>query len=65
MPTRIAVFYLDPWAEYAILTSDGPTRITLDFRRLPFDVDAYLEAHRTNGRPHAESSIAMYRRTEA
>ena len=54
-------FYLDPWAEYAILTSDGP-HISLDFRRIPFDVEALFDAYRANGRPYADSSIAMYRR---
>jgi predicted phosphodiesterase len=54
-------FYLDLWAEYAILTSNGP-RISLDFRRIPFDVEALAAAYRANGRPHADSNIAMYRR---
>jgi predicted phosphodiesterase len=57
-------FYLDPWAEYAILTSDGPS-ISLEFRRIPFDVEALAEAYRTNGRPYADSNIAMYHRPEA
>ena len=57
-------FYLDPWAEYAILTSDGPT-ISLEFRRIPFDLDALFDAYHTNGRPYAESNIAMYHRPEA
>jgi putative phosphoesterase len=55
-------FYLDPWAEYAILTSGGPTTLSLDFRRIPFDLDALFDAYRTSGRPHADSNIAMYRR---
>lgn len=57
-------FYLDPWGEYAILASDGST-ISLEFRRVPFDVDALAEAYRANGRPYADSNIAMYRRPGA
>ena len=53
---------LDPWAEYTILTASGDAPLSLEFRRVPFDVDALIEVYRTNGRPHADSSIAMYRR---
>jgi predicted phosphodiesterase len=53
---------LDPWAEYAILTASGDAPLSLEFRRVPFDVDVLVDAYRANGRPHADSSIAMYRR---
>lgn len=41
-----------PWGEYAILTSVG-SRLSLDLRRVPFDVRALLQSARDNGMPHA------------
>jgi predicted phosphodiesterase len=49
----------DPWAEYAVLASEGDG-LGLEFRRVPFDVEALIAAYRTSGRPHAESSIEKY-----
>jgi putative phosphoesterase len=54
-------FYLDAWAEYAILTSEGD-RIGLDFRRVPYNVDDLIRAYKESGRPYAEERIAEYRR---
>ena len=46
---------LDPWAEYAIVdVEDG--RLGVEFRRVPFDVDAYVQALRASGRPGAEET---------
>jgi putative phosphoesterase len=53
-------FQADPWAEYAILTSEG-RRLALEFRRIPFDFTALIAVYQTSGRPHAEASIAQYR----
>jgi putative phosphoesterase len=50
---------LDAWAEYAILSADR-VRVSLDFRRVPFDLNALLEVYRTSGRPHADEMIAQY-----
>ena len=36
-------------------------RISLDFRRVPYDVAAYVRKLRTCGRPHAEEAIAQLR----
>jgi putative phosphoesterase len=47
-PVRIS-----PWAEYGVLTVDDD-RLSIDLRRTPFDVDAFLELSRTSGMPHAE-----------
>ena len=54
-------FFADPWAEYAILTvEDG--QISLEFRRLPFDVQELIRIYRESGRPFAEEAIAQYQR---
>ena len=52
-------FRADPWAEYAILTSEGRL-IGLEFRRVPFDVEAWVRAIRESGKPDAEWQAAMY-----
>lgn len=52
---------MDPWAEYAVLTSEG-SRLALEFRRVPYDVETLLEAYRNSGRPYAEQAIAQYGR---
>jgi len=52
-------FKADPWAEYAVLSAeDGRTR--LEFRRVPFDVDALIDVYRASGRPYTEKAIAQY-----
>ena len=54
-------FHADPWAEYAILTvEDGQT--SLEFRRIPFDVEELIRIYRESGRPFAEEAIAQYQR---
>jgi predicted phosphodiesterase len=54
-----APFRADPWAEYAVLTSED-ARLHLEFRRVPFDVAAFLGAARASGRPHVEAILAEY-----
>jgi predicted phosphodiesterase len=52
-------FRADPWAEYALLSvQDG--RVSLEFRRVVYDVAPLIDAYRTSGRPHAADSIAQY-----
>lgn len=54
-------FYADPWAEYAILTvENGQT--SLEFRRIPFDVEELIHIYRESGRPFADEAIAQYQR---
>lgn len=53
-------FHANPWAEYAILTSDQG-RISLEFRRIPYDTNVLIEIYRTSGRPYADDAIAQYR----
>lgn len=52
-------FYFDPWAEYAILTSEGD-RLALEFRRVPLDVAKLIAVYESSGRPHAQEMIAQY-----
>lgn len=53
-------FFADPWAEYAILTSEHG-RGSLEFRRVPFDAKELIRIYRESGRPFAEDAIAQYR----
>jgi predicted phosphodiesterase len=52
---------MDPWAEYAVLTSDG-RRLALDFRRVPYDVNRLLDAYRASGRPYTDLALHEYSR---
>lgn len=52
-------FRADPWAEYAILAAEAG-RVTLEFRRVPFDVARLIAVYRASDRPHAEEAIAQY-----
>jgi len=52
-------FRADPWAEYAVLTSEGE-RLTLEFRRVPYDVAPLIDLYRTSGRPYAVQAVAQY-----
>jgi predicted phosphodiesterase len=51
---------IDPWAEYAVVESDG-ARLALEFRRVPYDIDEWFRVMRASGRPHAEVAIAQFR----
>lgn len=51
---------LDAWAEYAILTVTSDS-FSLDFRRVPYDVEGLISVIRASGRPHADAMIAQYR----
>lgn len=56
-------FQLDHWAEYAVLTAEA-ARLRLEFRRVPFAVDALLAALVASGRPHADTTFAFYGRDQ-
>jgi predicted phosphodiesterase len=47
-------------AEYAILGVDG-SAVALEFRRVPFDVDAVFRSIEESGMPHAEAAAAFWR----
>jgi predicted phosphodiesterase len=52
---------MNAWAEYAVLTAEQG-RLSLDFRRVPYDVEQIIAIYHASGRPHTESRIAEYRR---
>lgn len=52
-------FRADPWAEYAVLSAEGG-RVSLEFRRVPFETAALIQAYRDCGRPFAEEAIVQY-----
>jgi len=54
-------FRLDPWAEYAVLTA-GNRALALEFRRVPFDVQALMRVYLDSCRPHAQDTLRHYRR---
>ncbi len=50
---------VDPWSDYAIVTSDGP-RFGITFRHVPFDTVELARIMRKSGRPYVEQAIEMY-----
>jgi putative phosphoesterase len=54
-------FRIDPWAEYAVLTSDGGN-VSLDLRRVPYDVEELIRIYRRSGIPGPERIIEQYTR---
>lgn len=52
-------FHADPWADYAIVTSEGG-RISIEFLHVPFDVKHLIELIKASGRPHPETALALY-----
>jgi predicted phosphodiesterase len=53
----------DPWAEYALLTvgENNSERLSLDFRRVPFDAEALIAVYLASGRPYAQEAADQYR----
>ncbi|HEY7125599.1 MAG TPA: metallophosphoesterase family protein [Ktedonobacterales bacterium] len=52
-------FQCDPWAEYAVLTSEG-ARLGLEFRRVPLDAQELIQSILASGRPNAKETVAQY-----
>jgi predicted phosphodiesterase len=50
-----------PWSEYAVLTADSG-RVSVEFRRIPFDVEQLLEAARATDFPDVERWAAQWRK---
>ena len=48
-----------PWAEYALVTLDAQ-RLSIDLRRVPYDIAPLLRAARHSGMPHAEWWMAKW-----
>ncbi len=57
-----AQFHTDAWAEYAILTYQQGRVVSLDFHRVPYDVEQLIQVIQASGRPHTDRMIAEYRR---
>lgn len=51
--------FLDPWAEYAILTVKG-MQVSLEFRRVPLDMEKMAGIYRASDRPFAETAMEQY-----
>lgn len=54
-----APFRADPWAEYAVLTH-AQGRVTLEFRRVVYDIAPLLTAYQSSERPFAEEAMRQY-----
>jgi predicted phosphodiesterase len=52
---------VNPWAEFAFFTTDKNQCVSLDFRRIPFSIEALIEIYRKSGRPYADEAIEQYR----
>jgi predicted phosphodiesterase len=55
------VGYLDPWAEYAVLTVEG-MQVSLEFRRIPLDMEKMADIYRHSDRPFADTAMDQYAR---
>jgi len=53
--------YLDPWAEYAVLTVEG-MQVSLEFRRLPLDMKKMADIYHESDRPFASDVMEQYTR---
>lgn len=51
--------FLDPWAEYAVLTANG-LQVHLEFRRALLDMDKMAEIYLNSTRPFADEAIGQY-----
>ena len=54
-------FKVDHWADYAILTTEYG-QPSLEFRRVPFDVNELIRIYRKSGRPFIEDAIEQYQK---
>jgi predicted phosphodiesterase len=52
---------VDPWADYAIVTSEGAC-LGITFRHIPFDINELYRIIRASGKPYAEKAISIYLR---
>jgi hypothetical protein len=53
-------FRISPHAEYAIVFAD-PLGLSVEFRRVPYSLDALRAAVLASGRPHADEYVAQWR----
>jgi predicted phosphodiesterase len=52
-------FRADAWAEYAILTH-ADERLSLEFRRIPYDGQKMIDIYLNSGRPYKEEAAGQY-----
>jgi diadenosine tetraphosphatase ApaH/serine/threonine PP2A family protein phosphatase len=50
---------IDPWAEYALLTIQG-LRISLEFHRVPIDLDSMADLYEQSDMPFADTAMEKY-----
>lgn len=50
---------LDRWCEYAVLTVTG-MQVSLEFRRLPLDMEKMADIYARSGRPFADEALGQY-----
>jgi predicted phosphodiesterase len=53
--------HTDPHAEYAVITYE-PESQSVEFKRIPYDIEELIRVIETSGRPHADRMINDYRR---
>jgi predicted phosphodiesterase len=58
-PSEPGATRVNPWAEYAVLTAEGGT-LSLEFRRIPLDVERLVAIIRASRRPYAEEMAVDY-----
>jgi putative phosphoesterase len=60
-PQSSTLVYVDPWAEYAIVTAQDAGRFGVEFRRVTYDIAALRHVFETSGRPFAQDELARYK----
>jgi putative phosphoesterase len=48
------------WAEYAMLTASADSRLRIEFRQVPYDINRLVTTIRTSGMPESESLAGRY-----
>ena len=54
-------FRFDPWAAYALLSTDPPGGLSVDLRRVPVSVEAIVARIEACGMPHAADNAWQWR----
>lgn len=53
--------HVDPWADYAVVSSGEGGSLGFTFRHVPYDVDELASIIRRSNRPYAEETLTIYR----
>jgi putative phosphoesterase len=59
-PQPNPISFVEPWAEYAVVTEQDEGRFGVEFRRVPYDVAALRHIYETSGRPFAHDEMIRY-----